>query len=191
MIEAYKEEIRKRLSDYRYNHSLCVAKAAKELAKLYGADEKKAEIAGILHDIMKDTPKNIQLQLMEQFGIILDDFERESETLWHARLAAAFIENELNIKDEEIIDAIRYHTTGKADMSLLTKIIFTADFISDDRSYPGVEEMREMAFSSLEEAMLEGLAFTLKELSEKRRVIHPDTLSAYNYLIIEKRRKVD
>ena len=184
-METYKKVIRSRLSDYRYHHSLCVADAAKKLAKFYKTDEKKAEIAGVLHDVMKDTPKNIKLQMMEQFGIILDDFEKASEVLWHAKLGAAFAEQQLQIKDSEIIDAIRYHTTGKENMSLFTKIIFIADFISDDRTYSGVEEMRKMAFESLEEAMLEGFAFTFKKLSEQRRVIHPSTLSAYNFLIIE------
>ncbi len=186
VFEAYRLEIRKRLSDARYYHSLCVAKAAKSLAKRYGADAKKAELAGVLHDILKDTPKEEQLQFAQRFGIILDNFELASKTLLHAKVGAAFLERELGVSDPEILDAVRYHTTGKADMSLLTRIIFTADFISDDREYPGVEQMRSMAASDLREAMLEGLAFTISELTEKRRVIHPDTIRAYNALIFEK-----
>ena len=186
LFETYRLVIRPRLSDARYYHSLCVAKSAKALAKLYGADEKKAELAGVLHDILKDTPKEELLQFAQRFGIILDNFELASKTLLHARVGAAFLEQELGISDPEILDAVRYHTTGKENMDLLTRILFTADFISDDRVYPGVEEMRKMAVSDLRKAMLEGFAFTLAELSEKRRVIHPDTLRAYNALIFEK-----
>ena len=187
LYEKYRLEIRGKLSDARYYHSLCVAKSAKTLAGIYGADPRKAELAGILHDILKDTPKEEQLQFAERFDIILDNFELQSKTLLHAKLGAAFLEKELGISDSEILDAVRYHTTGKENMSLLTRIIFTADFVSDDRVYPGVEDMRKMAYGNhLLDAMLEGLAFTLKELSEERRVIHPDTLSAYNALIFEK-----
>ena len=186
LFETYRLAIRPRLSDARYYHSLCVAKSAKALAKLYGADEKKAELAGVLHDILKDTPKEELLQFAQRFGIILDNFELASKTLLHAKVGAAFLEQELDISDPEILDAVRYHTTGKENMDLLTRILFTADFISDDRVYPGVEEMRKMAVSDLRKAMLEGFAFTLAELSEKRRVIHPDTLRAYNALIFEK-----
>ena len=187
-LEYYKEQVRPRLSDYRYYHSLCVAESCRELALRYGADPEKAETAGILHDILKDTPANTMLQLAEQFGIILDVFEKGSRTLWHARIGSEFIRRELAIEDPDIWGPVRWHTTGKAGMTLPEKILFTADFISADRDYPGVEQMRALAEESLEEAMLEGLAFTLKELSEKRRVLHPDTLSAYNDLILQKER---
>lgn len=185
-LEEYKAIIRPRLSDYRYHHSICVAESCRELALRYGANPEKAEIAGILHDILKDTDANTMLQLANQFGIILDAFEKQSLTLWHARIGSEFVKRELLITDPQIIEPIRWHTTGKAGMTLEERILFTADFISADRSYPGVEEMRELAKKSLREAMLEGLAFTLMELSAKRRVLHPDTLSAYNDLILEK-----
>ena len=184
--EEYKALIASRLTPYRFRHSLCVAQSCRELARRYGADPEKAETAGLLHDVLKDTDGNTMLQLADRFGIILDVFEKGSKTLWHARIGSEFVRRELGIEDPDIWGPIRWHTTGKAGMTLPEKILFTADFISADRDYPGVEEMRELAEKSLTEAMLEGLAFTLKELSEKRRMIHPDTLSAYNDLILQK-----
>jgi len=184
-INAYKKIIRRQLGDYRYTHSLCVAESAKVLAEKYGADPVKAETAGILHDILKDALPDQQLKFIEQFAIMLTAVERASQKLWHAMIGAEYLRRELHIHDEEILCAVRYHTTGRAGMSLLEKVVFTADFISADRVYPGVEEMRRLAEESLEAAMLEGLAFTMQELSEKRRVIHPDTVAAFNSLLLE------
>ena len=184
-IEKYKAVIKPLLSEKRYHHSICVSQKAKELAEKYGANADKAETAGILHDIMKDTPLDEQLKLMARFGIILTNVERSAPKLWHAMLGAAYIENVLKINDREILDAIRYHTTGRADMTLLDKILFTADFISSDRDYPGVDKLREAASISLEEVLIEGITFTVRELLEMRKAIHPDTIAAYNHTVLE------
>ena len=95
-------------------------------------------------------------------------------------LGAAYIKNELHINDPEILDAVRYHTTGRRNMSLLEKILFIADFVSDDRDYPGVEGLRRAAEVSLENAMIEGLAYTISDLAGQKKAIHPDTIEAYN-----------
>ncbi len=184
-LEPYRKIIRKKLGDARYEHSLCVAEAAAALARKYGADPQKAELAGTLHDIMKDTPGPEQLQLLERFGIILSNLEKSAPKLWHAMAGAAYLEKALGIEDEEVLNAVRYHTTGREKMSLLEKVLFIADFISADRTYDGVEEMREAASRSLEEAMLEGVRFTICELAEKGNPIHPDTLDLYNQLAIQ------
>lgn len=168
------------LSDKRYHHSICVAAAAKDLAQRYGSDVEKAETAGILHDIMKDIPQEKQLELMRDFGIELTRVERSAPKLWHAVLGAAYLKNKLKIEDTEILEAVRYHTTGRAGMTLLDKVLFIADFISADRNYDGVEELRKAASMSLEQAMIEGLAFTIADLAGMRKAIHPDTLQAYN-----------
>ena len=184
-IETYKAIIRTHLGDYRYTHSLCVAESAKTLAIQYGADPKKAELAGILHDILKDTPQDQQLKFMDRFAIMLTSVERASPKLWHAMAGAEYLRQELQIADPDIFLSVRYHTTGRAGMSLLERVVFTADFISADRTYPGVETMRQLAEKSLREAMLEGIAFTMQELAKKRQVIHPDTVDAFNSLLLE------
>ena len=181
-----KNWIRPMLADKRYHHSLCVAKEAVRLAKRFGADPEKAELAGLLHDITKELPTEKQLKMMESFGIILTDVERRSRKVWHAMLGAAYLERECGVTDPDILGAVRWHTTGKAGMTLLEKIIFTADFVSEDRDYKGVEKLRRLAEKNLEDAMREGTSFTLAELASQSELIHPDTLTLYNSLLLER-----
>lgn len=172
------EIIRKRESDYRFLHSLEVAKSAEYLAERYGADKDKARVAGILHDVMKDVSGNEQLQILKDFGILLDAVEKDAPKLWHARAGAAFLQHILKIEDADILNAVRYHTTARAGMSLLEKVIFIADFISADRTYGDVDVMRKLADESLEAAMGYALRYTVKDLEKKGAAVHPDTLAA-------------
>ena len=181
------EEIKKRLNPDRLYHSLNVADEAKKLAKHYGADEQKAFTAGLLHDILKNTPDSELLQYFERNGIMLTETERASRKTWHAMAGADFLRRELHVTDEDILSAVRWHTTGRAGMTLLDKVLFVADFISADRDYPGVERMREKAYVSLEDAMLEGLQFTINELVEKAWPVHEDSIRAYNELVINRK----
>ncbi|MDP4119679.1 MAG: bis(5'-nucleosyl)-tetraphosphatase (symmetrical) YqeK [Bacillota bacterium] len=174
------------MSEERYIHSINVATEAVFLAKKYGADEKKAEIAGILHDITKETPKEEQLQIIAMDGIILDDVEKAAPKLWHSISGAAFIKNQLQITDEDIINAVRYHTTARQNMSLLEKVIFVADFTGAERNYPGVEIMRQKSYLGLEEAMAFGLSFSIKDLAERNKPICRCTIDAFNQIIIGK-----
>lgn len=176
--------IRSRLSDYRFHHSLCVAQEAKRLAERYGADADKAYTAGILHDIMKDTPKEAQQQIFADYAVALDDVEKRSTTLWHARSGEVFLRHVLGVTDEEILSAVRYHTTGRAGMSLLEQVLFTADFTSADRNYPDVSVMREYANQSLTKAIRYGVEYTIRDLIEQGRPVHPDTLAVYNEIVL-------
>ena len=179
-ISDYKKIIRERMGDYRFSHSVNVAKEAKKLAKHYGADENKAEIAGILHDITKEMPKEQQLQIIIDSGIILDNVQLHAPKLWHGMSGSIVVRDELGIDDEDILNAIRYHTTGRAGMSLLEKVIFTADFTSEERTYSGVATMRKKSKKSLEEAMLYGYQFTFKDLSKRQLAIHKFSTSVNN-----------
>lgn len=178
------EEIKKKLSEYRFYHSLNVADEAKRLALKYGADPEKAYTAGLVHDIMKDTPKNEQLKLFEKYNIKLTPVELESPKTWHAMSGEAYLRNELNVTDEEILKAVRYHTTARAGMSLLEKVLYVADYTSAERNYDDVDVMREKADRSLEEAMLYGLQFTINEMVAEGRAVHPDSIHAYNEVAI-------
>lgn len=184
-LEDYEAVIRPLLSEKRYRHSLCVRDAAVLLARKYGADERKAAVAGILHDAMKDLPRQEQLARMERYGVVLTPLERSSPKLWHAMLGAAYLKNELRITDPEILNSVRFHTTGRADMTVLDKVLFVADFISADRDYPGVENMRAAARDSLEKAAVEGIVYTVCDLAGGHRPIHPDTIAAYNDMILK------
>lgn len=181
--EDYRSLIKNRMSEMRYIHSLNVAKAAAALAEHYGADVKKAEIAGILHDCCKEIPKDEMLQIITSGGIILDAAEKSSSKLWHAIAGSVYVRDELNIQDDDIINSIKYHTTGRAGMSLLEKIIFIADFIGEEREYDGVEIMRKKAFTCLEDAMLFGLQFTITDLARRKLQIHSNALFCYNDII--------
>lgn len=182
----YKDILKERLNEKRYFHSRCVADEAKRLAILYGADAEKAFFAGLLHDITKNATENEQLQMFEEFGIIADSITKKSHKLWHAVTGAAYIKNILGITDEEVLSAVRYHTTAKRGMSLLEKILYLADFTSADRDYEDVDVMRKKVDISLDDAMRYALCYTIKELADKQVAIHPDTFEAYNEIMEEK-----
>lgn len=173
-------EVRQRLSEKRFYHSQCVAEEAARLAVLYGADPEKARLAGLLHDILKDTPAEEQLKILQGFGIMMNDTELANQKLWHAISGAAFLEFGLGIRDRELLSAVRCHTSGRKNMTLLEKVLFVADYISADRDYPGVEELRAVARESLEEAIIEGVAFTVQELMSRREPVASASIDAYN-----------
>ena len=185
----YIELIKDRMSEYRFNHSLNVAKAAVELAKHYGADIEDAEIAGILHDSCKELPNDEMLQIINDGGIILGDCEKHSSKLWHSIAGSCYARDVLKIDNQDIINAIKYHTTGRANMSLLEKIIFTADYISEERNFDGVDIMRKKAFVDIDDAMLFALQFTLSDLSKRKMVIHNNAVLCYNDVVINLTKK--
>lgn len=185
-INEFKNLLRNKLDDYRYNHSLYVADEAVALAEIFGCDKKDAYLAGLLHDITKNSSDEEHLNIFRSFDIILSDIEKGSKKLWHAISGAVFVKEVLRVEKPEIISAIRYHTTGKADMSLLEKIIYVADFTSADRDYPDVEVMRDLSRKSLEDAMVYALNYTINELAERGATVHPDTVAAYDFLINKK-----
>ncbi len=180
--EQYIEILRRRLTPYRFEHSLNVAKEAKRLARLYGADEQKAYTAGLLHDILKDTPPETQLQMADDFGILLDTVEQQAPNLWHARVGAGFLQHILGVRDSDILNGVRYHTTARAGMSLLEKILYIADFTAEGRTYPDVDVMRRLSNLSLEQAMIYSLHYLIHDLEKKGRAVHPNTLAALHEL---------
>lgn len=179
-FEEYEKEVRRHLTDKRFYHSQCVSAEAVRLAQRYGVDVDKARLAGILHDIMKDTPPEEQLKILGDSGIILTKTQQRNRKLWHSLAGAAYISRALGVTDGEVVSAVECHTSGKKDMTLLDKVLFVADYISADRDYPGVEEMRQAADSSLEEAMVEGILFTVNELMERRMPVAAESIEAYN-----------
>ena len=183
-FEQYEQEVKRHLTQGRFYHSQCVAAEAEKLAWRYGADPEKARLCGILHDVMKDTPPQEQLKILEKSGIILTVAQRRNRKLWHALSGAAYLRDALGIADQEILGAVECHTSGKGGMSLLDKVLFVADYISADRDYPGVEELRGTAYRSLEEAMVEGIRFTVDELMGQELPVAAESIEAYNDAII-------
>jgi len=157
-----------------------VEEEAVRLADRYGADKEKAYLAGLLHDTLKDTPNNEQLKLAEEFGIILSDLEISAPKLYHSLIGCAYVKRVLGINDEEIYGAIKYHTTARANMTLLEKVIYLADYTSLDRDYNGVDMMREAVDKGMDLALKEALDFTVSDLSSRGLAVHPDTLAAWH-----------
>ncbi len=185
-IEEFKAILKERLNEDRYYHSLCVMEEAKKIAEKYGGDVEKATVAGLLHDITKNEPDDIHKFIFEKGNIPLDEVSRKSRKLFHAISGAYVVEHDLKILDKDILNAIRYHTTARENMSLLEKIIYMADFISADRTYNGVDELRNLAYTSLRDAMEFALAFSVNELIEKEAMLHLDTVKAWNDCIKER-----
>lgn len=173
---------RSRLSSKRFNHCKMVSKAAKDLARLYNEDEKKAEIAGILHDIVKEKDKKYLLHIIEDCDVKLSEIEKNSPQIWHSIAGALYCEKYLGIEDKQIINAIKYHTTGSQDMTTFEKIIYMADCVSDDRNYEDVEIERKLVKKDLDKALLFQLKKSITLLCEREVLIHPKTLECYNQL---------
>lgn len=188
--EEYIKLIKETLSPYRFHHSMCVAEKARELAEKYGIDGEKAYLTGILHDITKEMPNDEQIRLIEENGHILTEYEKGNHRIFHQMSGAAYVESVLKITDNDILSGIRYHTTGRDNMSVFEMIIYLADFTSADRSYPDVDIMREKTDKSLLEGMLYSLKYTICDVVSHERILHPDTLSCYNW-VIERISKVE
>lgn len=182
----YKAILQARLRPDRYEHSLCVADEAKRLALRWGVDPEKAYTAGLLHDIMKHTKHEQQLQILKDFGILLDAVAHSSPKLWHAISGAAYVEKLLGVDDPEIVSAIRYHTTGRAAMTPMERVLFLADFTSADRDYDDVDVMRRLVDEDPDAAMRYALSYTVRELARGGSPIHPDTIAAYNELALKR-----
>ena len=160
-IEKIQEQLEKRLSKQRYEHSCGTMRAASELAKIYNEDEDEAAFAGLIHDVAKELTKDQIKEYIEKYNIKLDDVEKENMKLVHAKLGAVIAREEFGAS-QEVQDAIRYHTTGNVKMDTFAKIIYIADKIEETRKYENVENIRKLAMENLDRAMYEILSFDIK-----------------------------
>ncbi len=179
-IQTIKNELEAMLSPKRFEHSLCVAKRAVELAKIYNQDEQKAYIAGLVHDACKEISKPEQLKIINEFGIILTDIEKNESNIWHGYAASGYVRQKWGIVDEEILNAVKYHTCGRGDMSTLEKIIFVADLTSYDRDYSDAEEIRKISENSLDEAIYNCYLYILPFIINRCGRITQNTVDCYN-----------
>lgn len=181
----YRRLVESKLDPERLNHSFGVSRAARSLALRYGANADKAELAGLLHDVMKNAPKEEQKSIIERGGHKMTRVELANTKVWHAMAGEAFLRLEAGVDDEEILSAVKRHTTGAAGMSLLDKIVYIADFISEERCYPDVETVRALASESLEKAIIYTASYTIRDLASKGLPIHPDTVDCYNDILTD------
>ncbi|WP_278287300.1 bis(5'-nucleosyl)-tetraphosphatase (symmetrical) YqeK [Caloranaerobacter ferrireducens] len=171
------------MNEERFIHSIGVMETAEKLADVYGCDKNKARLAGLIHDCGKLKNDRELLKMAFEFGIILDDVKDVNIALLHAPLGAEIAKNEFGIKDLEILNAIRYHTTGKENMSLLEKIIYIADYIEPNRDFPSVEVLRELAFLDLDKAVLMAMDNTIKYVVDNGWILDIETIKARNFLL--------
>jgi len=176
--------VRSQMGDKRFRHVLGCVESAGLLAVRYGADAEKAKYAALLHDVTKEYDREKQLKICAQWSIILDEDSFAESALLHA-ITGAVLAQKMFGTDAEITDAIRFHTTGRAQMTLLDKIICLADYIEPNRSFPGVEAIRRKSELSLEEALIEAFTGTAVHTLERGGILHPDTIRARNALIRE------
>ena len=179
------EIVKSKLSDKRFYHSVCVVERCIEYAKIYGVDLEKIKIAGIVHDIAKEIPKEEQYNLAQKYNIELDEIEKLQTPLIHSKLGAVIAKKEYNCSDD-ICEAIKYHTTGKENMNLMEKILFISDATSRDRKYENTEYLYNLSKKSLDEAILELLKFSITDLINNNLLVHPNSIKAFNYLLLEK-----
>ena len=165
----------------RVNHVLGCRQAAVELARIYGVDETDAARAALLHDITKALDGPLQLTLCREYGTILDDFSAKNPKTLHA-LTGSLVAERIFGENKAVVDAIRCHTTGKADMNLLEKIIYVADYMEPNRVFPGVEALRRLTYTDITQALELGLEMTLAMLREQGRDISPESQEALRFL---------
>ena len=169
------------LDPRRIPHVLGTEETAAALALRWGADEESARRAALLHDCTKKFDKELQLALCRQYGIEPDAAERREGKLLHAITGAAVAYADFGVSGE-VRDAIRWHTTGKADMTLLEKIIYLADYIEPTRDFCDLTELRRLAFEDLDGALLLGFTMAVEDLAKKGMPVHPNSVLARDYL---------
>lgn len=170
--------VKKALSEKRFTHTVNVRDKAAELAALYGASGEKAALAALLHDAAKELPKEELLQILRENAIIAGNAENSPSPVWHGVCAAILAQTRWGVRDREVLDAIRYHTTGRPGMTKLDKIIFLSDMISAERSYPEVEELRRLSRQDLDTAVATALRYNVEWMEACGKTIDPLTRRA-------------
>lgn len=175
--EKMEARLKKELDAPRYAHTLGVAKQAREMARRFGEDEEKAELAALLHDCAKCMPLAQMIKAAKD--VPLDPVMRESKALMHAVAGSCVARDVYGVEDEDVLSAIRWHTTGHAGMTKLEKIIYLADMIEPGRrTYPGLEALRVLCKQDLDLAMHQALSMSVSHVREDGKPLHPDTLAA-------------
>lgn len=172
----------KKLSEHRYTHTMGVQYTSICLAMKYECDLRKAQMAGLLHDCAKYLDAEKLLKICKKNDIPVTEIEHKSPYLLHGKVGAHFAMKKYGVEDEDILNAIRFHTTGKPDMSLLEKIVFVADYIEPGRTNaPNLSYLRKLSFENLDEAVFEILAQTLSFLEKKKQNIDQHTVETYQF----------
>lgn len=182
-IDEITRYLKTNLSEKRFLHTLGVAETSKALAKRWGADCSKAFLAGLVHDCAKELPLDKTLNFLEESGYRITWLEESAPGILHAPLGAILAKSLFEIDDESVLNAVKYHTTGRENMTDLEKIVYIADFIEPGREYSESSEVRKLAEVDLDRAALRETDFVIKFTIDRGRTLHPDTVSTRNYLL--------
>lgn len=179
------QKVKTRLPESRYNHVLGVLGTAVELAKRFNVPEEKAQVAAILHDVAKFSDRQWMQSVIisQKMDPLLLDYHAE---LWHAPVGAYLASYEFGVNDEDVLNAIRYHTTGRAGMSDLEKIIYVADMVEPNRKFTGVDELRQLKEQGLDVMMEACIKHSIEFLVSKNQPVFPDSLKCYEYFTKQK-----
>ena len=194
MVEL-EEIIKGMMSDYRFRHTLSVAEECKNLASLFGIDEKELVTAAYLHDITKERTTEEQLEICRETGVEIHEDTLNSPKTLHSFTAPALIMRDFpEYATPTVLSAVRYHTTGRADMTLHEKLLYLADYIEPTRKFSDCKKLREYFYSSKDDLMTRldntlflSLKYTINDLVENGAYIHPETIRAYNALALYRR----
>ena len=181
-LDAAEVFARERLSPKRYGHTLRVADTAQDLALAHGLNPARARLAALLHDTAREVPVKECLDLAGRWGLPVGEPERESPKLLHGPVAAELARRELGVKDEEVLDAVREHTTGRPGMRPLSLALFVADKIEPARDYPSVGRVRALARKDLRAAAAESLRRSIAHNEERGRPTHPASVETLAWL---------
>ncbi len=176
------------MSERRFAHTLGVVELATKLAQNYRLDPEKARLAALLHDWVRGWPGERLLKKAKDFAIVVTEIDKVQPDLLHGPIAAEVVRREYGITDHDLLEAIRWHTTGHVGMGALAKVIYVADSLESGRDYPGVEPMRAMMLNGLDDIYLAVLQHTLFYLLETAQLIHPESILVRNQLLREMRR---
>ena len=182
LLETADTFARERLSEKRYGHTLRVADTAESLARVHGLDPARARLAALLHDAARETEPEEFLRLAREWDVPVGELEQESPKLLHGPVAAELARRELGVEDEEILEAVRAHTVGRAGMGPLALTLYVSDKIEPARDYPSVGRIRELARQNLHEAAAESLRRTVAHNEERERPIHPASRAMLEWL---------
>ena len=177
-----RKQLAKVLDSKRYEHTQGVAYTSAALAMRYGEDVQKAELAGLLHDCAKCLDNEKKIHICKKHNITISDAEFKNPFLLHAKVGGYLTKEKYKIDDEDIINAVTYHTTGRPGMSLLEKIVYIADYIEPGRNHASnLDEIRRLCFFDLDEALLKILEDILLHLRESKKEIDPMTQMTYEF----------
>lgn len=181
-LQRAKDWVRGRVRRDRFEHSVRVAATARDLATRWSVDPERAALAGFLHDGARDVPVGRLLEMAAEFGIEPSPVERVAPVMLHAPIGAELVRRELGLADTELLDAIRFHTTGRAAMTPLDMVLFLADYTEPGRKFPGVEGVRTLMESDFDGAVRRALDQTITYLIQRGWLIHPAMVEARNDL---------